>query len=78
MSRDDEQCLRLGREVVRMIGELRGTAGSDAGYTRRTFTFPGGEVTMFLVVTDELAGLLEAAATKAYDVATVTPPSQVN
>ena len=49
MTRDDETCLRIGREIVRMIHELRDAAAGDTGYTRRRFTFgANGEVYVFI------------------------------
>lgn len=78
MSYDDEVSLKLGREVIRMIGELKGAVQADVGYMRRTFTFRGGEVVMFLVNTDELADVFEKSADAHYAVSNMTPPSQVN
>lgn len=77
MSHDDEVCLKLGREIVRMIRDLR-VAGADAGYGRRKFTFPGGEVHVVIANDAKLADLFEAAASRDYAIETVTPPSQKN
>lgn len=57
-----------------MIRELQGAAGDEVGYTKRKFTFPGGEVTMFLAKGDELVGRLDSAAGEAYNVTTVAGP----
>jgi len=78
MTREDEVCLKLGREIARMIRELHEVAGTDVGFTRRTFTFPGGAVELFLVKERELGDLFEAAAQKHYKVESVTPRSQQN
>jgi len=78
MSHDDETCLKLGREVVRLIHELLSSAKADTGYTRRTFSFPGGEVYLFIANDPKLADVFDAAAARHFDVANVTPPSQVN
>ena len=78
MTQDDETCLKLGREVVRMIHELLDTAQGEAGYASRKFTFPGGRVHLFIVNSEELRALFDAAAASRYDVKSVTPPSQMN
>jgi hypothetical protein len=77
MTHDDEQCLNLGRMVVRMIRDLQ-IAGNDAGYGRQTVTFPGGEMHVILANSAELADAMEAAAREKYDVKDATPPSQRN
>ncbi len=78
MSKDDEVCLELGREMVRMIHEVRNVAHGDAGYARRTFSFPGGAVILLLANTSELADLMEEPVRRKYRVKTVTPPSQTS
>lgn len=79
MTRDDEVCLKLGREVVRMIHDLRKRVpAGDTGYGRRKFTFPGGEVQLILAADSELADCMENAAAATYDVQSVTPTSEVN
>lgn len=82
MTREDEQCLRLGREVVRMLCDVlkvkqQGSVG-DTAYARRTITFPGGQFDVFVVTDSSLAAVFENAASQAYEVQTVTPPSQVS
>ena len=79
MSKDDEQCLKLGREVVRMIRDLKKVvAGKDTGFARQEVTFPGGSVHLFVVNDEELAETLERAAAGGYDVQEAVPPSKAN
>lgn len=78
MTKDDETCLKLGREIVRLINELNKTARGDTGYSRRKFTYPGGSVHLFIVNDEDLAALFDSAAKSRYDVTSVTPPSQTN
>jgi hypothetical protein len=78
MTKDDETCLKLGRELVRMIHELQDVSQNDVGYTRRRFTFPGGEVHLCLVKDKSLADLFDAAVASRFNVTDVTPPSQTN
>jgi hypothetical protein len=78
MSRDDEQCLKLGQMVVRMIRDLAAVPPQDAAYGRRTITFPGGEVILFVVKDSKLADCFETAAGRDYAVASITPKSQTN
>ncbi len=78
MTRDDEVCLSLGREVVRMIHDLRNVSRGETGYCRRCLTFPGGAVHLLLANDPALADLMEAAARRAYDVITAIPPSQTD
>ena len=79
MSHDDQVCLKLGREVARMIRELVETVPStDTGYTRREFTFPGGSVHLFIARNAEVADTFEKAAAEKFTVVDQTPPSQVN
>lgn len=76
MTHDDEVCLKLGREVVRMIHDVRKVSQGDTAYTRRTFTFPGGEVEILIVNDSKLADLFDAAADDRYHVQPVASPSQ--
>lgn len=78
MTKDDEVCLKLGREVVRMIHDVRKASGDETGYARRHITFPGGDVHMLIVNDGALANLMEAAADKNYNVISTTPPSKRN
>lgn len=78
MSHDDEQCMRLGREVVRMVRDLARATGSDTGYARRGVTFPGGDFQILVVNDPVLADQMEAVADEKYAVQTVTPHSQRN
>ena len=85
LNRDEEHCLRLGQEVVRMLGGLlqqsRAADGTaEAGYAVRTFTYPGGEFYMLLLNDRGLAEYIAWAVERRYDVAdvTVTPQSQKN
>ncbi len=77
MTHDDEQCLALGRMIVRMIRDLR-VVGNDEGYARRKVTFPGGEVHVLIANSTELADAMEAGARTKYNVTDATPPSQRN
>jgi hypothetical protein len=76
MTHDDEVCLKLGREVVRMIRDVQTTAQADAGFARRRLTFPGGAVHLFVVNDEELADVFERAACDEYSVRTVKPPAR--
>lgn len=78
MTKDDEACLKLGREVSRMIRDVVATPGGDTAYGRRRITFPGGEVHLLIAKDSTLADVMEAAADKMYDVETITPRSQTN
>lgn len=78
MSHEEEQCLKLGQMVVRMIRDLAELPAQDAAYGRRTVTFPGGAVHLFVVKEKNLADVFEAAADKNYSVESVTPKSQTN
>lgn len=78
MTADEEQFLKIGREVVRMIHDLRSASGQTRGYARRKFTFPGGEVHLLIANEKRLADLFDAVAAGVYDVAEATPPSQRN
>jgi len=77
MNHDDEVCLKLGREVVRMIRDIRKTAGVGSAYATRKLTFPGGEVYMLLANQKELIDLMHAAAEEKYAITGAIPPSQV-
>jgi hypothetical protein len=74
----DRVCLKMGREIVRMIADLERAAGKDAGYARRTLTYRGGSVELLLVNQKALADLFERAAAREMDVADATPLSQLN
>jgi hypothetical protein len=78
MSRDDEECLRLGREIIRMIHDVRKVAKEETGYARRKFTYPGGEVHIIVANDARLADIMDQAASKAFQVTEATPPSAVN
>jgi hypothetical protein len=78
MSRDDEQCMKLGKMVVRMIRDLASVPPGVAAYGRRGVTFPGGEVTLFVVKDSRLADCFDAAAGRDYAVESITPKSQTN
>ena len=75
MNADDLQFLKIGREVVRMIYEVRAVAAEDAGYARRTFTFPGGQVEMLLANNSKVADLMEEAVKTSFYIQSVTPGS---
>jgi hypothetical protein len=72
-----KQAETLGREVARMIHDLRSVSGEETGFARRTFNI-GGEVHVFIANDKHLADAFEAAAASRYDVKDVTPPSQRN
>jgi hypothetical protein len=75
----DEACLKMGREVMRMVSDLRHAAGSDAGYARRSVTFAdGSEVQLFIVNKSALADAFEQEAARQYDVLDVVPASKTN
>jgi len=78
-TRDDEQCMKLGREIVRMIRDVRKISkGLDAGYARRTFTFPGGEVQILVTDDGKVADSMERGVSKDFAISTATPPSTLN
>lgn len=77
MSHDDEVCLKLGREVIRMIRGLRKDTSGEYGYARRMFTFPGGSVEMIIASHREIADLMDKAAAKAFEIAEKTPSGEV-
>jgi hypothetical protein len=81
MSRDDQQCLNLGREVIRMLRDLKIVAArnpGDTAYAKRTITYPGGSFDLWVVEDPNLSKVLERAATESYRVDTATPPSTLN
>ncbi len=78
MTPDDEQCLKLGREVVRMIRHLMQAGQGETAYARRCLTFPGGEVYLLLANDPTLADVMDKAAASTFQVENVTPPSEIN
>ena len=78
MTKDEEQCLKLGQEVVRMIRDLENVTKGETGYARRNLTFPGGKVYMLIANNPKLADSMEAAATTHYNVESVRPPSTMD
>jgi hypothetical protein len=78
MTRDEEQFMKLGREIVRMIRDLGKVAGGETGYAVRPFTFPGGAVTVMVINDPELVKRMHEAADKHYAVQTAIPPSTRN
>lgn len=78
MSSEEKACLAMGQELLRMIRDLHGAAGVDAGYVRREITLRGGAVTLLIANKPDLADLMEAAVGAGYAVADTTPPSQLN
>ena len=78
MTHDEEVCLKLGQEVVRMIHDVRRVTQGETGYARRTFTYPGGEVVLLITNDPSLADVWEDAATQRYVIQTAMPPSKQN
>lgn len=78
MTRDDEICLAVGREMVRLFRELLAMTQDDTGYTRRRFTFPEGEAFVFIAKDAKFAAVFDRVADGRYNVETVTPPSQLD
>lgn len=78
MTRDNEQFLKIGREIVRMIHDVRNVAGNETAYARRKFTFPGGECHIFVVQDERLAILFDLAAEATHRVVNAIPPSTKN
>lgn len=78
MTRDEMQFMKLGREVVRMIRDVRAVAKDETGYARRQLTFPGGEVTIFVVNDKRLADLFDKASAAVHEIAEAIPPSTRN
>lgn len=79
MTADEETFRYLGRELVRMIHDVRQIAqNGDVSYVRRLLSFPGGEVEILLASNSALADRMEEGAKRRYDVHEATPPSQLN
>ena len=78
MKRQDEQCLALGKEIVRMVGDVVSAPATGVAYGRRRFTYPGGEFHLFLCREKQVADALEGAIATIYDVKAIVPPSQVH
>jgi len=78
MTAEEQACLRLGREVARMIHDVRKASGSYVSYARRKFTFPGGSVEILLTNDSNLATVMELAVKEGYAVESITPPSERN
>jgi hypothetical protein len=76
MTREDEACLNLGREVMRMIIDIRAVTTTEHAYARRRFTFTGGEVYVLIANDAVVADHMEHAAEAQFDVVTVRPPSE--
>jgi hypothetical protein len=63
MSMHDREFKRFGEALFTMIADLV-RKGSAPAFSRRLMTFPGGvEVTMMLCNNQELADIMDAAAT---------------
>ena len=76
---EDRECLRLGREMLRLMREVYSTPQSDVAYCRRRFTMrQGGAVNVFVVRGDDLADAIDKAVEARYAVTTVTPKSEVH
>ena len=78
MTRDEEQFMKLGREIVRMFYDLQKTSGGETGYALRAFTYPGGEFHVILANDERVVSLMDNAARKAYEIAEAIPPSTRN
>lgn len=78
MTHEDEQCLKLGREILRMVRDLAKASGGEYGYARRRFTYPGGEAHVILANHKQVADVMDAAAAKAFEIANATPHSERN
>jgi hypothetical protein len=61
-----------------MIRDVHSVAGVELGYARRTFSFPGGEVHVFIANNQEVAEVFDAAARVAFKTVNATPPSTKN
>jgi hypothetical protein len=77
MSKEEKTALGLGQMVSRMIADLRKQAGTETGYARRTVTFPGGEIQLFIVNDSRLSDLFDKTADAAYRVVNAVPASQL-
>lgn len=75
MTQDEAQFMKLGKEIVRMIHDVRKVAKDETGYARRTFTYPGGECCIFVVNDKRLADIFDKAAEATHRVANAVPPS---
>lgn len=78
MSHDDEQCLKLGWEIVRMIRSLDKESSGERGYARRVFTYPGGEAHIILANHKDVADVMDHAAAKAHEIIDSIPDSERN
>lgn len=79
LTKDQEQCLALGKEVVRMINDTRAAvARGDVAYARRNITFPGGSIWLIVPADKQLVDAMEAGVVERYDVATAIPRSETN
>jgi hypothetical protein len=75
---EDDVHRKLGKEIIRMIHDVRTGAGADVGYARRKFTFPGGAVHIFIANDADLADLFDQAAASRYEVENAVPRSTQN
>lgn len=79
MTQDEESYMKLGKELVRMIYDVRKVSGDEDGYARRKFTFNDGQVIVFVANSERVAELFEAAAKSGYEnVENAIPPSTLN
>jgi hypothetical protein len=68
VTKEDDQYLKLGREIARMISDVLCTPPNDAAYARREITFPGGAVYLILVKTKEQAERFDRLMASEYQV----------
>lgn len=78
MNREDKALLGMGKQVVRMINDLRKTSGRDAGYAIQKVSFPGGHVYLMIANDKALVDRMERAVESGYAVENAIPPSTVN
>lgn len=79
MSTEEKELIKAGRELHRMISDLRtAAANGEATYCRRVISFPGGQVHLMMTTDDEVAAYMESGIAGSMEVVSRTPASEVN
>ena len=77
MDRYDEQCMRLGKDIVRIIKDLAALPPGKR-YAKRPITFPGGKVCLIVTPDEDIVSIMEKAVAERLDVADSIPKSEIN
>ena len=77
MTRDDEQYMKLGRDIVRIIRDLAAVPPGRR-YAKRDITFPGGKVCLIVTPDDDVVSIMEKAVAEKMDVVDSVPKSQTH